>query len=139
MDLPGTVLDDSVILELTELAVDMVIISNDLYSYNKEQAVGDENLNLVTIVMHQLHIDMAAALNWISDLHADIVNRFLRVWTNIPTYGGPLDRDVRIYVDGLANWVRGNDCWCFECERYFGSSGAEISRTREVKLLPKCV
>ena len=42
-----------------------------------------------------------------------------------------------MYVEHLAGWPRGNDCWNFESERYFGSEGLEVQKTRYVKLLPK--
>ena len=37
------------------------------------------------------------------------------------------DAALQEYVDGaLAAWLRGNDCWRFESEGYFGKKGAEI-------------
>ena len=42
------------------------------------------------------------------------------------------------YLNGcLANWPRGNTCWHFESQRYFGSKGLEYQKTRWVPLLPK--
>ena len=78
------------------------------------QARGDDGHNLVTIVMHQFQIDVQKAINWISRLHDDLAEQFLEEWTKIPTYGGPIDREIRTYCDGLGNWVRGNDSWSFE-------------------------
>ncbi|KAJ7443638.1 hypothetical protein B0H11DRAFT_2250555 [Mycena galericulata] len=91
---------------------------------------------LVTIVMHQYSMDAQSAMNWIGDLHDDIVDEFLQVWKSIPTFGGPLDREIRTYADGLGNWVRANDAWSFESERYFGKQGLEIQSSRRVALLP---
>ncbi|KAJ7474192.1 terpenoid synthase [Mycena latifolia] len=75
------------------------------------QARGDDGHNLVRIVMHQYNISPQQAMNWISDLHETNVNEFLALWASIPTFGGPLDREVRTYADGLGNWVRANDAW----------------------------
>lgn len=41
-----------------------------------------------------------------------------------------------MYVDGLGQWVRGNDDWTFESHRYFGDKGLEIQKTRLMTLLP---
>lgn len=64
--------------------------------------------------MNQFKIDPQAAMNWISDLHDNIATQFLSEWKKIPTFGGPLDLELRTYCDGLGNWVRGNDTWSFE-------------------------
>nr|BDI63096.1 sesquiterpene synthase [Collybia nuda] len=137
MNIPSEILEHPIIAELTRLCIDMLIIGNDLCSYNVEQARGDDGHNLVAIVCHEMKFSLERSFHWISVLHDDLVERFLRVWRDIPTFGGPIDREVRTYVDGLGNWVRANDQWSFESERYFGKMGLEIMQTRRVKLLPK--
>jgi hypothetical protein len=104
--------------------------------------------------MHQYNLDAQGAMNWISDLHDGIVDEFLQVWKALPTFGGPVDREIRTYADGLGNWVRANDQWSFEVsiinmlqcnnsprleqsERYFGKKGLEVLRTRKIVQLPK--
>ncbi|KAI0922944.1 terpene cyclase [Taiwanofungus camphoratus] len=130
MNIPEEVIRHSVIAELTNLCIDMVIIGNDLCSYNVEQARGDDGHNLVTIVMHEFQTDVQSAINWISDLHGSLVSQFLDKWKEIPTFGDPIANEVHTYVDGLGNWVRANDSWSFESERYFGKHGLEIQGTR---------
>jgi Delta6-protoilludene synthase len=34
----------------------------------------------------------------------------------------------------IGQWIRGHDEWNFESERYFGSRGPEIQKTRKVYL-----
>ena len=87
----------------------MIILTRSL-----RQARGDDGHNLVKIVMHQYDMDAQGAINWISDLHDDIADEFLETWKSLPTFGGPVDREIRIYADGLGNWVRANDTWSFE-------------------------
>ncbi|KAJ7121824.1 terpenoid synthase [Mycena crocata] len=140
MNIPDEVMENEHIVTLTGASIDMLIIGNDLCSYNVEQARGDDGHNLVTIVMHALGLDLNAALLWISDLHDKLVDRFLHAYQQIPHFSDPeLDAQVSEYVDGLGNWVRGNDVWSFESERYFGTKGLEIQATRVVKLLPKAI
>ncbi|KAF8520670.1 terpenoid synthase [Gautieria morchelliformis] len=137
MNIPEEVMNHPVIVRLFELAGDMVLIGNDLCSYNVEQARGDEGHNLVRVLMEQYNIDRQMAMDCMGKLHDDLVEQFLATWKKIPTYGGPVDREIRTYTDGLANWVRGNDSWSFECTRYFGELGPQIQLTRQDTLLPK--
>jgi len=139
LNIPDEIITHPTVVKLSNLCIDALIIGNDLCSYNIEQARGDDGHNLVTIVMHQYNLDTQGAMNWISDLHDDIVDEFLEVWKTVPTFGGPVDREIRTYLDGLGNWVRGNDSWSFESERYFGKQGLEIQHSRKVALLPKII
>jgi Delta6-protoilludene synthase len=68
--------------------------------------------------MHEFKMDLQTAIDWISGLHDDIASQFSCKWKEIPTFGGPVDREVRTYVDGLANWVRANNSWNFEVGFY---------------------
>ncbi|KAF7356309.1 Terpene cyclase [Mycena venus] len=114
MNIPDNVMKHPVIVKLENLCTDAIIINNNLFSYNVKQACGDEGHNLVYIVMHQFSMDVQATMNWISDLHNSVVDKILKLWRDVPIYRGPMDRQVRTYVDGLANWVRANDSWSFE-------------------------
>ncbi|KAI0784429.1 hypothetical protein C8Q75DRAFT_810208 [Abortiporus biennis] len=119
------------------LYIKMIFITNDLCFYNVEQFHRDDRHNLVTIVMHQLDIDIHSVVQWISNLHDDLVTKFLEAWNHIPVYGGPLDFKVRRYTEGLGNWVHANDQWNFENECYFGKQGLDIQKTHKVVFLPK--
>jgi hypothetical protein len=108
----------------------------DIVSYNKEQSVGDEH-NIVAIVMKQLELEPQEALAWVAGHFETLESRFNSAWNSVPRYGGPVDLQVLTYMDGLANWVRANDQWSFESERYFGTMGLEIMMTRSVGLIPR--
>jgi len=83
-----------------------------LSSYRRDR--GDDGHNLVTVVMHQFNMDPQASMNLILDIHNTLAMDFMDEWKRIPTFGGPLDLEVRTYCDGLGNWVRANDSWSFE-------------------------
>ena len=108
-----------------------------MYSYNVEQARGDDLYNIVTIVMHQFGTDVNGAIRWIADYNQVIVRQFLEAARTLPVWGPEIDCQVQRYVDGLGYWVRANDCWSFESQRYFGTKGLDIQVHRIVKLLPK--
>ncbi|KAF8188916.1 terpenoid synthase [Mycena galopus ATCC 62051] len=138
MDVPDELLENEHVLTLINKATDMILIANDVYSYNVEQARGDDRHNLVRVVMNEHNLDLAAALEWISAFHDSIVGQFLTAFGQVPHHANlELDRQVTEFIHGLGNWVRGYDEWSFESERYFGKRGKEIQGTRTMELLPK--
>ncbi|KAL0570241.1 hypothetical protein V5O48_011726 [Marasmius crinis-equi] len=138
MDLPDEVISDPIVGRMMVLAMDMIILGNDIYSYNVEQARGDDSHNIIRVLMDLHQTDITGALEYIASLHDRLSHEFLALFSMIPTFGDPmLDTEVSTYVDGLGNWVRANDCWSFESHRYFGNQGLKIQETRVVELLPK--
>ncbi|KAF8513346.1 terpenoid synthase [Hysterangium stoloniferum] len=135
MDIPDYVIRHPIIEAITKSCVDIIIIGNDICSYNVEQAGGNTH-NLIGSVMHEFQIGLQEALQWISDLNDELVQKVLSDFARVPTFdGGIVDEQVAIYVDGLGNWVQANDSWSFESQRYFGTKGLEIQRHRHVALL----
>ncbi|KAJ7459414.1 terpenoid synthase [Mycena galericulata] len=137
MDLPAEVLEHPTMISLTNATIDLLILGNDLCSYNVEQARGDDGHNIITVVMAQFHLDLEGALQWISMLHDTLIARFFLDARRIPCWGEQLDPQVAVYIEGLGNWVRANDCWSFESQRYFGKDGLKIQEHRIIELLPK--
>lgn len=109
-----------------------------MVSYNVEQARGDDNHNAIALVMHHNKTDVQGAVDWVSNWLKDLEARFMDLYENkMPKFGEPVDTELGQYVDGIGNWVRANDQWHFESERYLGKKGLEIQKTRWVTLLPK--
>ena len=106
-------------------------------SYNLEQARGDDEHNIVTIVMNQLKTDVVGAMQWVKDYHEELERKFNEHFVKVPQWGESIDSQVARYLDGVGNWVRGHDQWGYESERYFGTKGLEIIKTRCVTLMPK--
>ncbi|THH26436.1 hypothetical protein EUX98_g7752 [Antrodiella citrinella] len=130
MELPDEVLEHPAIVALTTHCIDMLILGNDICSYNVEQARGDDAHNLVTVVMRQHNKSVQGAMDWIAVLHEKLVDQFLDTLKTLPSWGAAVDDHVARYVDGLGNWVRANDSWSFESQRYFGLDGLEIEEGR---------
>jgi len=137
MDLPDDVFNHPTLENLRTWVIDMLCIGNDICSYNIEQARGDDLHNMVTIVMHQFDTDVQGAMEYIGKLHDRLAGAFLLTKDRLPSWGEPTDSQVARYVHGLGNWVRANDQWSFESQRYFGTKGLDIMKHRVVKLLPK--
>nr|8H72_A Chain A, Delta(6)-protoilludene synthase K435DRAFT_659367 [Dendrothele bispora CBS 962.96]8H72_B Chain B, Delta(6)-protoilludene synthase K435DRAFT_659367 [Dendrothele bispora CBS 962.96] len=136
MDLPDDVFNHPLLEDLRTWCIDMLILGNDLCSYNVEQSRGDDGHNIVKLVMLQENIDLHGAMQYISDMHDDLADKFLRNYKNMPSWGQPIDEWVTRYIEGLGNWVRANDAWSFESWRYFKYDGLRIQKERWVELLP---
>ncbi|ETW81359.1 hypothetical protein HETIRDRAFT_51706 [Heterobasidion irregulare TC 32-1] len=137
MDLPDEVVNHPVIQDLSIWAADMHSLANDMLSYNVEQARGDDAHNIVTVVMNQLKTDIAGAMTWVEGYHKELERKFNEHFDKVPQWGGLIDVQVALYMNGVGNSVRANDQWCFESKRYFGNKGLEILKTRYVTLMPK--
>ncbi|KAH7929156.1 terpenoid synthase [Leucogyrophana mollusca] len=145
VDLPDEALGHPTLAEMEMCCVDSIITANDVTSYNREQARGDDTHNLVTIVMREHNLELQSALYWIGNYQERITQNFIRLRDNlperiredVPVWNERLEAQLTHYVDGLACWVRGNDAWGWECERYFGKEGMEVKNGKEVVLMPK--
>ena len=101
-----------------------------------EKSRGLELHNSVELVMKEHGLDLQGSIDWLEQYAASVQAGFLSNVRNIPSWGEDVDRRVGIYIDGLAQWIRGNDDWTFESGRYFGSKGLEIQKTRIMTILP---
>jgi Delta6-protoilludene synthase len=139
VDLPHEVMEHPTIVALARDTTDMIVLANDMCSYKKEALTNDADYNAVTVVMYNEKTDVAGGIQWISDIHDEIVDNFLRLREDVihktngfPSWGEEIDRQVELYVDGLGMWIRGHDEWNFGSGRYFGDEGLEVQKTRQV-------
>ncbi|KJZ76904.1 hypothetical protein HIM_03781 [Hirsutella minnesotensis 3608] len=118
---PDDIMQHPVIESLTLLCIDMLIIGNDLYSYNVEQSRGDDVHNLVTVVMNDFGYDVHEAFNWIGCHHHVLACYFMMDYEKVAQVAGDepgYEKQIRKYAAALGNWVRANDQWSFEvCTR----------------------
>lgn len=126
------VLYDPRIVELESLATSMVLLLNDILSYNVEQSRGEDLHNAVYLLMHSKQLSVQEAIDIVGDLVQSDANRFIAIMNSLPWND---DKAVQAYVHGLGNWVTGLYEWSFEIKRY--RLGPEQRRTGIVELLPK--
>ena len=91
----------------------LLIITDGQFGCHR-QARGTDGHNIVTLAMHELDTDLNGALDWVSRYNDDNVEQFMEIFRNLPSWGEPLDAQVGSYVEGLGNYVRAHDSWCFE-------------------------
>ncbi|KAF8800611.1 terpenoid synthase [Phlegmacium glaucopus] len=135
LDIPDEVMEHPLLVSLGEATNDLVTWSNDIFSFNVEQSKGDTH-NMIPVVMHQEGVDLQTAVDFVGNMCKQSIDRFNEDRARLPSWGPKIDRDVAIYVDGLANWIVGSLHWSFESERYFGKAGLQVKATRTVDLLP---
>jgi hypothetical protein len=87
--------------------------------------------------MNEKGIDLDGALDWLAKYNDEVLSNFQAQRHMVPSWGPDMDRDVNEYVERLAYWIRGHDCWSFESSRYYGTKGPEIKEHRLVTLLPR--
>lgn len=92
---------------------------------------------MIPVVMNQEGMDLQTAVDFVGNMCKQSIDRFNEERSRLPSWGPEIDREVAIYVDGLANWIVGSLHWSFESERYFGKKGRRVKATRVVDLLPK--
>ncbi|KAG6828179.1 hypothetical protein H0H92_008910 [Tricholoma furcatifolium] len=136
LDIPDEVMEHPTIVSLGEAANDLVTWSNDIFSYNVEQSKGDTH-NMIPVVMNEEGLDLQSAVDFVGNMCRQSIDRFVEDRANLPSWGPDIDRDVAVYVNGLADWIVGSLHWSFESERYFGKDGREVKATRVVNLLPR--
>ena len=111
-----------------------VIKSQDIFSYNREQAKGDTH-NLLKVLMSEHDINVEEAADRVSTLCKKSIDTFVRNRELLPSWGGSVDRDVEKYVEGLGSWIIGILYWSFKTERYFGRDKALIKAAGRVRLI----
>ncbi|KAI0784113.1 terpenoid synthase, partial [Abortiporus biennis] len=130
LDLPDEVFQHPSVDDLITCGTDLIILSNDVYSYHVEAARGDAGHNIITIVMNDLQVDLSTALQCVEGYAENARNRFINGLVNVPSFGISVDEQLSIYLHGIGNCVRGHDSWCFESERYFGKVGKDVQKDR---------
>ncbi|KAI0649319.1 terpenoid synthase [Trametes meyenii] len=136
IDLPDAVFQDEHFMTLYWAAADMVCWSNDVYSYNMEQAKGHTGNNIITVLMQEKAIGLQAASDFVGVHFADLMSRFVEVKKQLPSFGAGLDDAVAKYVEAMQHWVIGNLEWSFESQRYFGAENERVKETLVVTLNP---
>nr|BBH51499.1 putative sesquiterpene synthase [Clitopilus sp.] len=137
IDLPEAVYEDSTFMDIYWAAVDLVCWTNDVYSYDMEQSKGIAGNNIVTVLMRNRNMSLQQASNYIGQHCETLMDRFVSSQVRLPSWGPVVDREVRLYIQGLGAWIKGNLDWSFETQRYFGPMHEEVKSTRLVTLRPR--
>lgn len=159
LDIPDEVFENEFFQSIYFAAIDMVCWSNvclvhcvviisitywfialrnlqDVYSYNKEQAMGHSGNNVITVLRNEKNIDIQTACDYVGVHFKELMDRFMADKERLPSFGPDLDASVARYVSAMGDWVIGSLEWSFEITRYFGIEHAEVKKNRVITLLP---
>ena len=157
LELPDAVVEHPVIVALNNGANDLVTWSNvsvpvsllspipicqwltrsaqqDIFSYKVEHARGD-NHNMINVFMAKDGLTLQQAVDRIGDMCKQTIDTFVENQAQVPSWGDDIDKEVKLYVNGLKEWIVGSLHWSFMTARYFGDNGAAVKATRIVELL----
>ncbi|KAI0325770.1 terpenoid synthase [Cubamyces sp. BRFM 1775] len=139
VDLPDEVFEHPAFMAMHLATTDMVCWSNDLYSYNMEQAMGHTGNNIITVLMTHKSLSLQEAANHVGEHWKTLINTYLDAKESLPSWGEKIDHDVARYAMAMESWVIGNLNWSFETLRYFGPARLDVRRTGVVHLYPRQV
>ncbi|CAL1716774.1 unnamed protein product [Somion occarium] len=139
LDLPDEVFHHPVMMEMHLAAVDTVCWSNDLYSYNMEQAMGHTGNNIMTVLMKEKNLDLQGAADYVGEYFKVLVDRFFDNKSRLPSWGAEIDHIVDQFVMAMESWMIGNLEWSFDSERYFGPQHEKVKEMLIVELSPNRV
>ncbi len=118
-DLPGPLPGDGPLGGLIGLALDYLILTNDLFSFRAECAKSDY-VNAVSAFMYHEGLSLQASVNKLCSVADRLEEEFLDQRERI--LAGTLGRraDVEAYVEALGNMMSGNLHWSYLTPRYHG-------------------
>ena len=81
-------------------------------------------------------LSLQQAVDRLGEMCMQCIDTFVENLPRLPSWGDAIDKDVKLYVGGLREWIVGSLHWSFETKRYF-DNGEEVKLTRVVELLPQ--
>ncbi|MGH8534212.1 MAG: terpene synthase family protein, partial [Gammaproteobacteria bacterium] len=121
--LPLSVRKHPLFQDLIGITRNVICWSNDIFSLEKERAHHDLH-NLVLILQRHDGLSLQEAVDRVAELTGGQVRRFIELEALLPSFGAPLDADVRRFIAGLRSWMRGNLDWSYESGRYGPTSAS---------------
>lgn len=126
---PARALDSPLLQEMRRLAVEVVILDNDIVSVEKEESLGD--LNLVLLLENECACSRMEAIDRMCTMVAERISRFVELRHELPALTRSLGLNDREYEaleryrrDALQTLMRGAYDWDQNAERY----GDEFAR-----------
>ena len=112
--------------------------AQDIFSYNTEQSRHDPNSMVCVFRMHDgLSLQQLEAVDRITEIYKQTLHTFIENKRKIPSWGDGIDRDVKLYINGMQEWIVGSINWSFMTKRYFDDNEGSVKATRIVDLLSK--
>jgi alpha-muurolene/germacrene-A/gamma-muurolene/(+)-delta-cadinol synthase len=92
---------------------------------------------MICVFMTNDGLDLQQAVDRIGEMCKQTIDTFVENQTRVPSWGDDIDKDVKLYVNGLQEWIVGSLHWSFITRRYFGENGGAVKASGIVELLPQ--
>ena len=89
-----------------------------MISYNREQASGNSDFNIITLTIHHNGLSLHDAARSIIAKDAELAVQYLQCHSELAALHTS-SNSIQRYLDHMGNVRRGIWCWSFECGRYF--------------------
>lgn len=122
---------DPDLIELRDVATDVIAWINDIVSFRKESAFADPH-NIISVLMAEDHLDVRNAT-----LAAHALIRLRTAdWDRLQAAAllRFSDEVVHQYIAGMRNWIDGVNSWSYRSRRY-GSDYLQLSKDAHYDLL----
>ncbi|KAF8580583.1 terpenoid synthase [Ramaria rubella] len=133
-ELPSYVHENPLMVSMKDCINDFVAWSNDIFSYNVEQARGDAH-NLIIVLMTNYDVDLQGAIDHAGSMCLGALAWYCEYKQRLPSYNKEIDTQIAAYTRGMESWISGSLEWSFHSPRYFGGKRGEIKKHRWVELL----
>jgi 5-epi-alpha-selinene synthase len=117
LKIPNILRKHDIIEKLNEMAINILAWCNDIFSFPKELASNDVH-NLVLVLHYQNQIPLEKALEDAVKMHNQELQALLNLEASIPAFGEQEDAEIRKYISGIHDWIRGNFDWSKKTARY---------------------
>ncbi|KIK78251.1 hypothetical protein PAXRUDRAFT_834646 [Paxillus rubicundulus Ve08.2h10] len=120
--IPDHVLVHPLIQEMENLSSNMIIITNDVYSFKKEYASNGALTNILMVIQNDPtidHLDLQERIFYAAKLFKATLDRLHTCRGALPSFSdADLDRQVSSYADCLMDCIVGNIEWSIVSRRY---------------------
>jgi len=137
LNLPDAVFEHWTIQEFQRIMIDLVIISNDIVSYRKEEADGNPHNRIA--VLRCTGLTAQQAFDAVGSMLEARYNDWDVAFAAVPSWGVQIDEEVAQYIQAIKNVAVANINWSFHSERYFGSMTATVKDTLVTDVLADVV
>ncbi|MFC4515753.1 hypothetical protein [Streptomyces ehimensis] len=123
LEVPARLNNDLLLRAMELAAIDVICMSNDILSHEKEMARGEVN-NIVPIAQHLTGGEVQQSVELVNAMQNSRIRLFLDHKDRIPAWleesqAPPVTRQaVERYIAGLESWIRGNLDWSLRTGRY---------------------
>ncbi|KAK1640974.1 isoprenoid synthase domain-containing protein [Colletotrichum phormii] len=114
---------------LLRLCVDIIINQNDIYSFDKEQAKGEDGHNGVRVLVEEDGVGVQEAMTKLGQETKVLVREFVGLVEDGPALEDEVDdTNLRILRDGCVSWILGMEVWSTLVTKRYGMQRLDEER-----------